>query len=621
MEKTWKVAESLRGNISVSEYIEIISVGSLILYLDRNPKYSNVVDIQKILRAETGANEQLLKTLKNIEIEIPYFKKVFSELEVLNKLESTQVTTLFYELSSIDEKINIDEWLDGTLEEIYRGIGNTEASYDTPKSINSLAISILNATKGSFYDGVSGYGGSLLKAQKNALKQNRTLRLYGQEINGKAWAISKTRLFISDDTKNKIAKGDILSKPGFVEKDTLKKFDFVFMDAPFSVRIQEYESISNDQYNRFFYGMPSRSNSDFAFISHALASLNEDGRAVVVATDGILFRGGAEGKIRKNIIVADMIETVISLPSGLYNTTGIPVNLILFNKNKPELRKNKVQFIKAEKLYTEEGRNKRFISYKDIQKIVSAFNEETDIDEFSTLINRSDLVDDNLLPSRYLLPSELEIEGFGHVNFKIKALENINTIFLKDNATFFRGFNVGSKNEEHAEGEFKIVKLSDVQNGKLDLDVITRYMIDNNAKTDMYRLQKDDVILSIRGNTLKAAIIPVEDEKLLLSQNFIGIRCNEKLDPDFLKVYLESPLGQYLLANKMSGTAVATLSRKDVETLEIPYIPIEEQKKMMANYNKKELFIDKEIERLKAEILETKIQTYVQMGIKNVFSF
>lgn len=621
MSKAWNAVESLRGNTPIPEYVEIIVVGSLILYLDEKPEYSNVIETQKILRAETGAREELIKALKKIENKIPYFKGVFAELEGLNQLESTQITRLLYELSSIDKSMDVGEWLNKTLKELDRQIGGLETSHDTPESINNLAISILNATEGSFYDGVSGHGGGLLKAQQNAWKQNGNLKLHGQELNGAAWAISKIRLFISGDSDNEIKKGDVLSSPKFLEGNNLKKFSFIFMDAPFSMRINNYEDISNDMYNRFFYGMPSRSNGDYAFISHLLASLNEEGRAIVVTSGGALFRGGAEGRIRNNIILADLIETVISLPAGLYNTTGIPVNLIVFNKNKSETRQNKVQFIKADELYSEKGRNKKYVSDEDAEKIVSAIKNGSQIDEFSTLIDISDLIDNILLPSRYILPRKVEIEGFGQVNFDVNVHENINTIPLKDNATFFRGFNVGSKNEEHPEGEFKIVRLSDVQNGEMDMDGLNRYTIDNNAKTDMYRLKKHDVILSIRGSSLKVAVVPVDDERLLLSQNFIGIRCNEDLDPYFLKVYLESPLGQYLLTNKMSGTTIATLSRKDVETLEVPSIPIEEQKIMMKSYNTTENYINKEIDRLKTEMLETKIQTYVQMGIKDVFNF
>jgi|SRR5690625_571050 len=613
----WEMMDTLRGSLPVSDYAELFSIGGLLVYLSKDSRYEKIVDIQKMLRAEANAREKLLQTLHNIENEISYFKSVFDGMNVLDRLDSPQITRFFYELSSIDDNLEVIEWLDEALKMITAESGGESV---TPEPINKLAISILNPTEGYFYDGASGYGGGLLKAQRNAWKQNNSLKLYGQEINAKAWAISKIRLFISGDEENQIHKGDVLNTPGFTEENALKKFDFVYMDAPFSMKIINYESLMNDQYNRFFYGMPSRSNGDFAFISHVLASLNEDGRAIVVTTEGALFRGAAEGRIRKNIVLSDMVEAVISLPSGLYDITSIPVNLIVFNKSKVESRKNKILFVKADELFTMKGRTKRCFSDADIQKIADVVRDGSEISEFSTFIHLPDLVDNNLSPNRYLLPSEVEIAGFGKVNFNLKTFANMDTVLLKEAASFFRGFNVGSKNKESSDGEFKIVRLSDVQDGKLVMETISRYHIENNAKINMYELHEDDVILSIRGNSLKTAVVPVDDENLLLSQNFIGIRCNNRLNPHFLKAYLESPLGQYLLTNKMSGTAIPTLSRKDIETLEIPLLPIEEQNQIMEQYNAKKMHVEKEIERLKAELMEMKIQTYTQMGIKDVFS-
>ncbi|PAV27785.1 hypothetical protein CIL05_20110 [Virgibacillus profundi] len=618
----WNLAENLRGGIPDSDYAELFSLGGLLSYLSIDSRYEEIVNIQKLLRAEANAHNELMQILQKIENQIPYFKDVFNEMNVVKQLGSTQITRFFYEINSInfDDTEKVSEWLDQALKLIAAESGKYGGESATPDSINKLAMAILNPMEGSLYDGVAGYGGGLLEAQRNAWKQSKSLKLYGQEINPSTWAISKIRLFISGDEENQLLKGDVLNHPGFVEKNELKKFDFVYMDAPFSMKINNYDSLVNDQYNRFFYGMPSRSNGDYAFLSHALASLNEDGKAVVVTTVGALFRGGAEGKIRNNIIMSDMIEAVISLPSGLYNTTGIPVNLIVFNKNKSESRKNKILFIQASELFTEKGRTKRVLSDKVIQKITDTFQNGKEISEFSTFVHYSDLVDGNLNVNRYVFQNEVEVEGFGSVSFNMETLENVHTIPLKDIATLFRGFNVGSKNKENSDGKFRIVRLSDVQNGKIMMNTLSRYHIENNAKINMYELQEDDVILSIRGNSLKAAVVPEDDEDLLLSQNFIGIRCNNRLNPDYLKVYLESPLGQYLLTNKMSGTAIPTLSKKDIETLEIPLPSIEEQKHMMELYKAKEVYVEKETVRLEEELMEMKIQTYMKMGIKDVFS-
>lgn len=210
-----------------SDLAEIISIGGLILYLSKDSRYAEIIDIQKMLRAEKNASEELLKVLKNIQKEIPYFKGVFDQMDVLNQLESTQITRLLYELSSINNSLEVSEWLDEALQFISSGSDKSGGESITPISINKLAISILNPIEGSFYDGVAGYGGGLMEAQQNSWKQNSSLKLYGQEINGKSWAISKIRLFISGDEENQILKGDVLNQPGFIEKNELRKFDFL----------------------------------------------------------------------------------------------------------------------------------------------------------------------------------------------------------------------------------------------------------------------------------------------------------------------------------------------------------------------------------------------------------
>src|SRR5699024_2602439 len=461
-------------------------------------------------------------------------------------------------------------------------------------------------------------GSGLIEAARQTDKNK--LEFYGQEIKGNVWAISKIRFFIEGIEVSELKQGDVLKDPAFLDNESLKRFDYVYMNAPFSSKLQNYDILTNDPYNRFYYGVPTKSNADFAFISQALASMNSNARAVFVTTHGTLFRGGIEGRIRENMILSDVIEAVISLPANLYQNTAIPVCLILFNKNKDELRKNKILFVEADKLYTEKNRSTRYISSEAIEKISTAINEGLEIDGFSTFVSRKDLFENNLNIKRYILPSEMEFEQFGTVEFNINKMKNMDKILLGDVAHFFRGYNVGTKNKESSNGKYKIIQLADVQDGKVLLDKVKSYDIDNNARVEMYKLKKNDVILSIRGTVLKAATVSDDVGNLLLSQNFIGIRCDKRLDPEYLKVYLESPLGKYLLTNRMSGTSIPTLSRKDIETLSIPKISIERQKEVMNQYNHTKNNAEKEIKRLQNELKTLKLTTYSKMGIKEMFT-
>lgn len=615
----FKLFDALRGAMEPGEYLEVLAAGALLSYLSKHPKYSSKVNMEILLRSGENINSEIQKVFNEIEYEIPYFSGVFKELDAVSKINAAPLTRILYEFNAMNtQDIKLTEWFEHLIDFINEQAGKKD-QYSTPKSINKLGVAILNPLHGTFNDSAAGLGGGLLEAAKYAEENGKSIKFFGQELNSKTWAIAKVRIFIAGIEDAEIQKGDALYQPAFRDENSLKKFDFVFMEAPFSMPINNYDFLENDPFNRFFYGLPPRRSGDLAFISHALASLNETGKAVIVTTEGALFRGASEGVIRKNILASDLIEAVISLPAGLHQHTGIPVNLVLFNKNKDSARRNKVLMVKAEEYFTEIGRSKRILSENDIMKIVKVIRDGEEIPEFSTFIETRDIQDDSLLPSKYLLSSQMELSGFGKVTFSIEAFKKVNTVELKEVANFFRGFNVGSKNQESEDGEYRIVKLSDVQNGQLLIEEVSRYNIDNKAKVDMYALQKGDVILSVRGQTLKVALVPDDDEKLLLSQNFLGIRCGSRIKPEFLKVYLESPVGQYLLTSKMSGTAIATLSKSDIESLEVPLLPIEEQEEMMDKYTSNKKAIEQKIQDLERKLYEMKLQSYSKMGLQEVF--
>lgn len=614
---TWELHEVLRGVIDTENHDQVVAVMNLLVYLDQDEKYHFLVNLSDLLRAESKAKHLFFETLENIEKEIPYFSSVFAKLPVLDNLKSTTITQLLYKLNHYAQKNEIESLFNKGLKEWNLSLGARGGESWTPSIINNLAISILNPTKGTFYDSTFGYGGSIVKANDHAKSQDGQLSLYGQEINEKLWAIAKIRLFIMGYTDNDLRLGNVLIEPQFIENNQLKKFDYVFMDAPFSMKIDFYDQLQQDPYHQFFYGLPNRSNADFAFISHALASLKDTGRAIVLTPHGTLFRGGREKEIRQNMIMADVIEAVIALPAGLYHHTGIPVSMLVLNKNKQH--QNKILFVDASKYITEKSRTYKLLQEQAIQKITEITQTSEEISEVSKLVAVQDLEDSQLTVNRYVLPKKLTIEGYGRVHFNIDTYETSQTFHLKDKAEFFRGYNVGSQSEEHEDGEFKIIRLSDVDHGEIKLDQVARYNILTKARTSMYELNKDDVILSIRGQTLKVAVIPEQKNDLLLSQNFIGIRCQKDLDPYFLKMFLESPLGQYLLTNRMSGTAIPTLSRRDIEQLRIPTLPLKEQQALVKHYFTKEQELKKEIERLNRELKREKLLAYEKMGLKGTF--
>ena len=224
-----------------------------------------------------------------------------------------------------------------------------------------------------------------------------------------------------------IQRGDTLIDPKFLNLDgSLKTFDICVANPPYSISEWEYETFKYDKYARVLgYEMPPIKKADYAFVLHMVKSMNENGRAGIVLPHGVLFRGGAEGRIREQLIKNDLIEAIIALPAKLFYGTGIPAVVMIFNKNKPENRKDKILIIDAEQDY-EEGKNQNRLRKKDIEKMVSAFENYQDIDKYARIVDIKELEENeyNLNVRRYVENSEdEEIIDVKSVWAEVKELE------------------------------------------------------------------------------------------------------------------------------------------------------------------------------------------------------
>jgi type I restriction-modification system DNA methylase subunit len=129
--------------------------------------------------------------------------------------------------------------------------------------------------------------------------------------------------------------GDTLRNPLLIEQDHLMKFEVVVANPPFSLDKWGADGAENDRFRRFHRGVPPKSKGDYAFISHMIETAHPyQGRVGVIAPHGVLFRGGAEGKIRQQLIVENLLDAVIGLPPNLFYGTGIPAAILLFRRDK-----------------------------------------------------------------------------------------------------------------------------------------------------------------------------------------------------------------------------------------------------------------------------------------------
>jgi type I restriction enzyme M protein len=275
----------------------------------------------------------------------------------------------------------------------------------TPREVVRTMVEILDPQEGyEIYDPCCGTGGMLIESHYHLAQQGKDpkkLFLYGQEINGDTWTIAMMNVMLHD-LEAELHQGDSFADPRFLDGSSLKQFDLVIANPMWNQ--DGYRPImESDQFGRFAYGFTPNSSADWGWIQHMLASLKPEGRMGIVLDQGALFRGGAEGKIRKQIIESDLVECVITLPIKLFYNTGAPGCLIFLNKNKPSARREKVIFIYAAEGF-EKLKSMNRLQDEDVKKIVKTCRDFTDVEKYAKLADLDTIRhnDWNLSPTRYV---------------------------------------------------------------------------------------------------------------------------------------------------------------------------------------------------------------------------
>lgn len=295
--------------------------------------------------------------------------------------------------------------------------GKKGGEFYTPKMVVRLIVECLQPQEGmSVYDPTCGSGGMLLECFHHLERQGqnpRTLLLYGQERNLNTWAICLMNLFLHDIDDAFLERGDTLRDPQHLVGEGVKglqSFDRVLANPPFSLKEWGHEVWSaGDKFGRDIYGCPPKSYGDLAFVQHMVASLKADGMLGVVLPHGILFRGGAEAKIRQGLLEDDLIEAVIGLAPNLFYGAGIPACILIIRKNRPAARKGKILVINGAQEYVE-GKAQNHLSDANVKRFADAFHAWQDEDRFARLVDLSEIRenDHNLNISRYVSLDEDE---------------------------------------------------------------------------------------------------------------------------------------------------------------------------------------------------------------------
>ena len=568
--------------------------------------------------------EKIEKAFDTFEKENPKYKNVFGNIEIARlkgKLDSE-----VFKLVLLIDKLDLKDGRAGIYAEYILDLfvskeGAKSGDFVSPKNLSKLISSIVNKdNEGTIYDPVVGVGSFLVESAK-AFSSNIS-NIYGQEVNSKTWSLCNLNLLLHGIENASLKNGDVVKEP-FTDKKNLIKFDKIIMQPPFSLANWGREKAEDDIYGRFRYGVPGKIHSDLAFLQIAIASLNDKGKAAIVLPYGCLFRSGTDEAIRKKIVENDLIETIIGLPVNIFQGTGIGASIVIINKNKSEKQRNKIHFINAQEKY-EKINKQNYLREEDVEWILGTYENEKEIEGSSRIVDINEIKENsyNLNPNRYFLKIKLATELFGDVFVNRTVYENspIDKVYLKEIAGFSRGYNITSlSKKEKGNKTIKILNISDVNNGEINIDELTEASVESLKGLERYIARTGDVLLSCRGTTNKIVVVPETKENILVSNNFIIIRVFEDFDPFFLKIFLESPIGQYYLEVLQRGSVIKVLNVSDIETIEIPLLTLSKQKNLMENLMKAEKDYKNQIQKINEDRISKIKSVYDEMGILNNF--
>lgn len=294
--------------------------------------------------------------------------------------------------------------------------GKKAGEFYTPPEVSTLMARLMDPQPGDeICDPTCGSGSLLMKCGRLIRQRTgaRKYALYGQEAIGSTWALAKMNMFLHGEDNHRIEWGDTIRNPklldGGASGSTLKHFDIVVANPPFSLEKWGFEGAEADKFSRFRRGLPPRTKGDYAFILHMVETMKPDsGRMAVVVPHGVLFRGAAEGRIRQKLIEENLLDMVIGLPEKLFYGTGIPAAVLVLRKHKAD---DKVLFIDASRDF-EAGKNQNVLREADLQRILDTAAARQPVARYAHLATPAEIAENdfNLNIPRYVDTFEEEAE-------------------------------------------------------------------------------------------------------------------------------------------------------------------------------------------------------------------
>ena len=438
----WASCDELRGGMDASQYKDYVLVLLFVKYVsDRyaDEPYAPII----IPKGASFANMVALKGKSDIGDQIN--KKILGPLAQANKLSDMpdfndpnklgsgkemveRLTNLIaiFENPALDfskNRADGDDLLGDAYEYLMRHFatesGKSKGQFYTPAEVSRVIAQILGIRHAKItndttvYDPTCGSGSLLLKIGDEASHGHKDVKvtLYGQEKDNATAGLARMNMILHDYATAEIRQGNTIASPLYLDGDALKTFDYVCANPPFSdKRWSTGLDAENDPWQRFQYGIPPGKQGDYAYLLHILRSLKSTAKGACILPHGVLFRGGAEGAIRRNLVQRGYLKGIIGLPPNLFYGTSIAACIVVLDKEGANARKG-IFMIDASKGFIKDG-NKNRLREQDIHKIVDIFNRQVELPRYSRPVPVAEISDPkndyNLNLPRYIDSTEPE---------------------------------------------------------------------------------------------------------------------------------------------------------------------------------------------------------------------
>ncbi|MBI5716615.1 MAG: SAM-dependent DNA methyltransferase [Burkholderiales bacterium] len=439
----WQSCDALRGGMDASQYKDYVLVLLFVKYI--SDKYAGQPFAPITIPPGAGFVDMVaLKGKSDIGDQIN--KKILGPLAAANKLsdmpdfaDATKLGTgkelvdrltdliAIFENPALDfskNRADGDDILGDAYEYLMRHFatesGKSKGQFYTPAEVSRIMASILGIGRAdttsatTVYDPACGSGSLLLKVG-DAAKAKVTL--YGQEKDSATAGLARMNMILHDNPTALVRQGNTLANPLFTDASgQLKTFDYVVANPPFSdKRWSTGLDPANDPHARFkHFGTPPAKQGDYAYLLHILRSLKSTGKGACILPHGVLFRGNAEGVIRKNLVLRGYIKGIIGLPANLFYGTGIPACVIVLDKEDAQARASAqggIFMVDASKGFRKDGPKNR-LREQDIHRIVDTFTRQVHVPGYARRVPLAEISDPkndfNLNLPRYIDSTEPE---------------------------------------------------------------------------------------------------------------------------------------------------------------------------------------------------------------------